>query len=507
VSSELIINLTSQETRVALLENRVVVEFYIERHTDRGIAGNIYMGKVIKVLPGMQAAFVDIGLDKAAFLYITDVYEDFEDFEKFMKSEDFIEGEENEFDETSIHNFSTPLQIDDILYEGKEILVQVIKEPMGSKGARISSHISMPGRLLVLTPMFNNIGISRKIKDEVERKRLKEIIQKIKSDEMGFIVRTAGEGKSDEELNFDREFLLKFWDNIQKEKSHTSVPSLIYKDLDITLRAIRDLYSKDVKKVVVDSEQEYNKILDFIKNYIPNLRYSVELFDKEGGIFDYYGIEMEISRALGKRIWLKSGGYIVIEETEALTAIDVNTGRYVGKRNPEDTILKTNLEAVKEITYQLRLRNIGGIIIIDFIDMEKESSRNKVFHALKESLRHDKAETNILQISELGLVEMTRKRTRKSLTWKLCEPCSYCEGKGYIKSSNTICYEIYRDIIKEAPNIPSNKIYVILHPEVADFLYEEERTGIEDLEKQLKKRIIIITNRNLHQEQYEITGR
>ncbi|MDY6862311.1 MAG: Rne/Rng family ribonuclease [Thermodesulfobacteriota bacterium] len=507
MSADLVINLTSQETRVALIENGVVVEFYIERHTDRGIAGNIYMGRVIKVLPGMQAAFVDIGLDKAAFLYVSDVYEDFGDFEKFIKLKDFDNEEENGFEGTPLQNFSTPLQIEDILHEGKEILVQVIKEPMGSKGARISSHISLPGRLLVLMPMFDHIGISRRIENEPERKRLKEIIQRIKEPGIGFIVRTAGEGKSEEELKLDMDFLLKLWNDIQKKKGHTPIPSLIHKDLNIVLRAIRDLYSDDVKRVVVDSEQEYNMILEFIKSYVPHLKHSVELFDQEGGIFDYFGIEMEISRALGKRIWLKSGGYIVIEETEALTAIDVNTGRYVGKGNPEDTILKTNLEAVKEIPFQLRLRNIGGIIIIDFIDMGKESSRNKVFHALKEALKHDKAKTNILKISELGLIEMTRKRTRKSLTWKLCEPCSYCEGKGYIKSGSTICYELYRDIIKEAPSIPGNKIYVVLHPEIADFLYEEERAGIEELEQLFKKRIIIKANPNIHQEQYEISGR
>ena len=324
---------------------------------------------------------------------------------------------------------------------------------------------------------------------------------------MGFIVRTASEGRTEEDLLTDLNFLLKLWERVQHKKVNAPVPSIIHSDLDICLRAIRDLYTKDVGKVVVDSAKEYNELIEFIETFIPQLKYSIEFYEAEEPIFDAYGIEVEISRALGRKVWLKSGGYIVIEETEALTAVDVNTGKYVGKGNPEDTILKTNLEAVKEIAYQLRLRNIGGIIIIDFIDMEREGGRERVFQTLYEALKKDRAKTNILRISELGLVEMTRKRTRENLSRILCESCSYCEGKGVIKSKTTLCFEIFREIRREAMNVPSNMIIVSLHPEVADFLYDEERYAIEELEDKLKKKIIIKVRSSFHQEEYEIESR
>ncbi|MBI5967407.1 MAG: Rne/Rng family ribonuclease, partial [Deltaproteobacteria bacterium] len=415
MSNEILINISSGETRVALLESGVLVELYLERRSEQGISGNIYKGRVVRVLPGMQAAFVDIGLDKAAFLYVTDVHQEFDDLELLMRAREEDGNGLYVNEEEEVPDLSTPFQIEDLLHEGQEILVQVSKEPLGSKGARITSHISLPGRHLVLMPMVDNIGVSRRIENEAERRRLREIIQRIKPADCGLIVRTASEGKGEADLYQDLDFLLKMWNNVQKRKAASPVPSLVHKDLDITLRAIRDLFTQEVERVVIDSPEEYRKILDFCETFIPQLKSSVELYEKEEPLLDYYGIEMEISRALGRRVWLKSGGYIVIDMTEALTVIDVNTGRFVGKRNLEDTILKTNLEAVKEIAYQLRLRNIGGIIIIDFIDMEKVSSREKVFQALMEALKKDKSKTNILKISELGLVEMTRKRTRESL--------------------------------------------------------------------------------------------
>jgi ribonuclease G len=339
----------------------------------------------------MQAAFVDIELDKAAFLYVTDVHQDFDDLELMMRAqEDDANGIPSSEDE-DILDLNTPFQIEDLLHEGQEVLVQVSKEPLGSKGARITSHISLPGRHLVLMPMVDQVGVSRRIENEAERRRLREIIQRIKPAGCGLIVRTASEGKGEAELRQDMDFLLKMWNNIQKRKATSPVPSLLHKDLDITLRVIRDLFTLDVERAVIDSEVEFREIQDFCETFMPQLKSSIELYDKEEPLFDFFGIEMEISRALGRRVWLKSGGYIVIEMTEALTVIDVNTGRYVGKRNLEDTILKTNMEAVKEIAYQLRLRNIGGIIIIDFIDMEKESSREKVFQALIEALKKDKS--------------------------------------------------------------------------------------------------------------------
>jgi len=503
--AELVINITSQETRIALIENGILAELFIERQSEKGIKGNIYKGKVVRVLPGMQAAFVDIGLPRSAFLYVSDVYEDFDELELMMggsrENGDFAVDR----DTLVVSRYSS--QIEDMLHEGQEVLVQVSKEPIGSKGARVTAHISLPGHYLVLMPTVNHVGVSRRIENEEERKRLREIISKMKPPGVGFIVRTASEGRIEEDLLMDMNFLLKLWEKIQHRRVNASVPSIIHCDLDICLRAIRDLYTRDVEKVVVDSEREYNEILEFIETFMPQLKYSIEFYQADEPIFDAYGIEVEISRALERRVWLKSGGYVVIEETEALTAVDVNTGKYVGKGNPEDTILRTNLEAVKEIAYQLRLRNIGGIIIIDFIDMEKEGGRDRVFQALKEALKKDRAKTNILRISELGLIEMTRKRTRDNLSRLLCEPCTYCEGRGIIKSKTTLCFEIFREIRREAVNIPSNVIIVSLHPAVADFLYDEERYAIEELENRLKKKIIIKVRSDFHQEEYEIESR
>ena len=506
--SELVINVTSQETRIALIENGILAELFIERQSEKGIGGNIYKGRVVRVLPGMQAAFVDIDLDRSAFLYVDDVYEDYDYLELMMggsRENGDVSLERDRKDTLAPSRYPSP--IEDMLHEGQEVLVQVSKEPIGSKGARVTAHISLPGRYLVFMPTVDHIGVSRRIEDEGERKRLKEIVSRIKPPEVGFIVRTASEGRTEEDLLMDLNFLLKLWERVQHKKVNASIPSIIHSDLDICLRAIRDLYTKDVGKVVVDSPKEYNELIEFIETFIPQLKYSIEFYEAEEPIFDAYGIEVEISRALGRKVWLKSGGYIVIEETEALTAVDVNTGKYVGKGNPEDTILKTNLEAVKEIAYQLRLRNIGGIIIIDFIDMEREGGRERVFQTLYEALKKDRAKTNILRISELGLVEMTRKRTRENLSRILCEPCSYCEGKGVIKSKTTLCFEIFREIRREAMNVPSNMIIVALHPEVADFLYDEERYAIEELEDKLKKKIIIKVRSSFHQEEYEIESR
>ncbi len=504
MSSEILINVTSGETRVALLENGILVELYVERNSEQGISSNIYKGRVVRVLPGMQAAFVDVGLEKAAFLYVTDVHQDYADLEQMMRAREEDGNGHIPTEEEEVINFDTPFQIEDLLREGQEILVQVSKEPLGSKGARITSHISLPGRHLVLMPMVDHVGVSRRIENDGERQRLREIIQTIKPAGCGLIVRTASETKGEVELQQDLEFLLKMWNNIQKRKATSPTPGLVHKDLDITLRAIRDLFTQDVDRVRVDSEEEYKKILDFCNMFMPQLKSSIEFYEKEEPLFDTYGIEMEISRALGRRVWLKSGGYIVIDMTEALAVIDVNTGRFVGKRNLEDTILKTNLEAVKEIAYQLRLRNIGGIIIIDFIDMEKESSREKVFQALTEALKKDKSKTNILKISELGLVEMTRKRTRESLGRILSERCFYCEGRGYLKSRSTICQEILREIQRDIRDLRGDSVLVDVHPNVASFLYDEARNQLEKMEKRYSKRILVSGKNDFHLEQFEI---
>jgi len=515
MSSEVIINSDFFETRVALVESGQVAELYVERSSDRGIAGNIYKGRVVRVLPGMQAAFVDVNLEKAAFLYVSDVQRPMEELDRLFMNSCGVEGagesagSEEEVQEEDSQELieRAPIEeipIEDRLQEGQEILVQVAKEPLGSKGARITTHITLPGRNLVFMPTMDHVGVSRRIENEKERKRLREIMCAIKPPYCGFIVRTAAEDVESDKLQAEMEFLLKLWESIQRRAERASVPSLVYQELDITLRAVRDLFTKEVDRLVIDSEGEYRKVLGFIETFMPALQSAVELYEGEEAVFDSYGIEMEVQRALSKKIWLKSGGYIVIEMTEALTAVDVNTGRYVGKRNLEETILKTNLEAVKEIAYQLRLRNIGGIIIIDFIDMEKEVSRERVFNALRDAMKKDKSKTNILRMSELGLIEMTRKRTKESIGRTLCEPCFYCDGEGYLKSRQTVCYEILRELERERVELFGRNVTVIAHPEVAARFCDEERGPLESLEERLHARILVRGDAEFHLEQYEI---
>ncbi len=501
MTKELVINTTSHETRVALLENGHIAELYIERSRERGIAGNIYKGRVIRVLPGMQAAFVDIGLEKAAFLYVADVLDEME------AVEEFVEGTINHANPEGGPEDAAPLPpIEDLLQEGQEILVQVAKEPIGTKGARITSHISLPGRHLVYMPTVDHIGISRRIENEEEKARLRDIVEQIQPRGTGFIVRTAAEGKSAEDLQADMRFLVDLWQEVSARREKHGAPSLIHSDLDVTSKVLRDILSEDVSRIVVDSRKEHDKIVRFLGTFMPKLKYLIELYEDEEPIFDAFGLEIEIARALGRKVWLKSGGYIIIEQTEALTAIDVNTGRFVGKHNLEDTILKTNLEAVREIAFQLRLRNIGGLIIIDFIDMEKELHREKVHTALEETLRSDKAKTNILKISELGLAEMTRKRVRESLGRTLCEACPYCEGKGYIKSRTTLIYEIFRQLRRELGNLSVAGLNLLVHPDVAALLLDEERHGLEELEQCFAKQITVTPRPGFHQEQFEIAA-
>ena len=509
MANELIINVRPHETRVALIENDLISELHIERKTVHELIGNIYRGRVVRVLPGMQAAFVDIGEERTAFLYVSDIYRNLPDPKHMIYAEDRYDNDENkgyaEEETRSVNELS--LNIEDILQEGQSILVQVSKDPMGTKGARLTSYISLPGRHLVLLPYVNHIGISRRIKDKEERDRLKNIIEEIRPDKTGFIIRTASEGVEREKIKPEMDFMLKLWANIIDRMPKSTNPELLYMDLSVSLKAVRDLFTKEVDRLIIDSDEEYKRIIEFIDNFAPALRYSVELYHGDEPIFDIYGIEMEISRLLDNKIWLKSGGYIVIELTEALTSIDVNTGSYVGKRNLEETILKTNLEAVKEIAYQLRLRNIGGLIVIDFIDMEKMENRLKVFSALKEALSKDKAKTYVLRMSELGLIEMTRQRAKENLCRLLTEKCFYCEGRGAIKSKKTICYEIFRDLERESSLISSagEDVYIHVNPEIANVLKEEEQQSIIEIEKGLNRRIIIISQKDFHLEQYDIT--
>jgi ribonuclease G len=505
MSKELIINATDHETRVAFVENGVLQELFIERPAEGDIASNIYKGRVLRVLPGMQAAFVDIGLDQAAFIHVSDVLNNYQEFEQLMQ----VAGEEDENDLNELDERARPpsldlnFMIEDLLHEGQEIMAQVSKGPIGNKGARITTRVSLPGRFLVLMPTTNHIGVSRRIEDENERRRLKDGIAAVRPENHGVIARTASEGVDTEKLANEMNFLESLWGEIQKRNGNAPVPSLLHKELNVTLRAVRDLFTREVDKLVIDLESAYQEILDFLDTFMPGLKDSVELYDESEPIFDAYNLESEISRALKKKVWLKSGGYIVIEHTEALVAVDVNTGRFVGKHNLEETILKTNLEAVKEIAYQIRLRDIGGLIIIDFIDMEKKSNRDRVYNALKDALKKDRSKTNVVPMSELGLVEMTRKRTRETLNRMLCEPCFYCDGEGYLQSKRTICYNIYRDMRREAGEMLGEYITLKVHPEVAELLLGEEQGMIESLEKRLKKEIIIRPDAQFHIEQFE----
>lgn len=493
MANELILNVTLGETRVARLEAGVVTELYIERTKEQGVLGNVYKGKVVRVLPGMQAAFVDIGLERTAFLHASDVA-----FEGLFESDLESEEEPRRFRSRRKRN------IEELLKEGKEVLIQVEKEPIGTKGARLTSHISLPGRYLVYMPTVNHIGISRRLADEKERRRLRHLIEKTRPKGSGFIVRTACLGISDEEIKADMEYLIRTWKDIEAKAAGSKSPSILHSELDVLLRVVRDLFTPDIDRLVIDNEEGFRRVEEFVKTFMPALKNSIELYTRPEPIFDYFGIEIEITRALGQKVWLKSGGYIIVEQTEALTAIDVNTGRFVGRRNLEDTILKTNLEAVKEIVYQLRLRSIGGIIILDFIDMERHSNRQKVHDALKEALKNDRARTTITKISDLGLVEMTRKRTREDLRHQLTDPCTYCEGRGYLKSPTTVCYEVFREVMREVPETKGKQIALYVHPHVANLLYDEERKWLEDLERRYKKRISVKAVPEYHLEQFDV---
>jgi ribonuclease G len=497
MSNDILINVIFDEIRVGLLENGQLVEFYVERIKESSLVGNIYKGKIVKILPGMQSAFVDVGLEKAAFLYVADIRSDVDDI-----SHIFDEEEESQID--TIPNKTKPdLPIEDLVQEGQEILVQVAKDPLGTKGARVTSYITMPGRYLVLMPNLEHIGISRRITDENERERLKTIVSKIKHPSFGLIVRTASEGATEHELKTDLDFLMLLWENIQEKKDKISAPSLLYSDLNLIFRSVRDIMNHNIQKVIVDSKEEYDNIFDFVSTYFPKLSDRIQLYDDDEPLFDAYGVELDIARALGRRVWLKSGGYIVIDQTEAMTIVDVNTGKFVGKEDLEDTLLKTNLEAVKEIAYQIRLRNLGGIIIIDFIDMELPDNREKVFNAFVDAMKKDRAKNTIFNISELGLIQMTRKRVRESLGRTLCEPCPYCEGKGFVLSVKTICFEIFRKI--KRMSIPSGaKVLITAHPDVAEFLSDEEQSALENMEKITRASIIVKGDPGRHQEKYDI---
>lgn len=523
MSSEIIVNAESFETRVALLENGVAAELYTERESEQGIVGNIYKGRVTKVLPGMQAAFIDIGLEKAGFLSVNDVdtIESIENYRKFA-AEELEEDTDLDFDgpadEDDANGFSRPngwgqrhwrgennKSIEELLKDGQEVLVQVSKEPLGTKGSRLTSYITLPGRYVVYMPTINQIGISRRIDDENERRRLKKLVEKNRQPGAGYIVRTASEGMNVDDIETNMTFLHALWDDIFEKNNTTSAPELIHANLSLIQRVVRDLFGSDVDRMVIDSKKAYERCREFLNTYYPHLVQKLEHYQGDEPIFDYYGVELEIERALGQCVWLKSGGYIVIDQTEALTTIDVNTGRFVGKRNPEETITQTNLEAVREIVAQLRLRDLGGIVIVDYIDMEREENRNKLIKAFKEELAKDRSRTKISKISDLGLVEMTRKRVRESLEHVLTDTCPYCEGRGRVKSPSTVSYETLREVRRvRVHSKDSRKFLINVHPDVADRLLEEERHHVEELENYLNLQLVIKADPELHIEGFEV---
>jgi ribonuclease G len=499
----LLINADGPETRVALVENGLLGELYIERKQERGIAGNIYKGRVERVLPGMQAAFVNIGLEKSAYLHVSDVRGTPDDLKRLMASGEST-SRENSDDEEPEATTNGGARIEDLLKEGQEIVVQVTKEPISTKGARVTRYISLPGRHLVFMPTVEHVGISRRISSDKERKRLRDIIDQMRPPGTGFIVRTVAENVPEKDLKADMDFLIKLWNNVVQRTETGRCPSLIYNDLDLLLRTVRDMFTPDVDKLIIDSRPDYDRIKKFIAAFMPDFAGQIELYTSPEPIFDGYGIEIEIDRALERKVWLKSGGYLIVDEMEALTAIDVNTGRFVGKRNLEDTITQTNLEAAREVAEQLRIRSIGGMIVVDFIDMDRSSNRNKVTRSFNDFLRRDRAKAAVTRISELGLVEMTRKRTRESLLHHLTEPCQHCEGKGYTKSRRTVAYGILRELRRQGNLIEGDTVLMEVHPDVAQILAGPDHGYLEEMEKRLQKRIIVKARGSFELEDYEL---
>lgn len=482
MSEEILINITPMESRVAVVENGVLQEVHVERTQRRGIVGNIYKGKVVRVLPGMQAAFVDIGLSRAAFIHAADI---------------------------TAREGVTGSGISGLVHEGQALVVQVIKDPIVSKGARLTTNLSIPSRYLVYMPSSSHIGVSLKIEDETERERLKQavtecLVSEGLEDQGGFIIRTATEGADTAAIMLDIRYLHRLWEQVREQMKTCGAPSVIYEELSLPLRTLRDLAADHTEKVRIDSRETLQKAQQFVAELMPEISDRIEHYPGERPIFDLYSIEDEIQKALERKVLLKSGGHLVIDPTEAMTTIDVNTGAFVGHRNLEETVFKTNLEAALTIARQLRLRNVGGIIIIDFIDMEDEEHRRQVLRTLERQLERDYAKTNIIGITELGLVQMTRKRTRESLAQVLCEPCSTCQGRGQVRTAETICYEIFREIIREERAFQADGYMVLASQSVVDRLLDEESANVADLESFIGHPIRFQVESMYSQEQYDV---
>jgi len=539
MNKEMIISSGAHDTRVAILEDDQVVEIFIERENQRGVVGNIYKGRVSKVLPGMQSSFIDIGLERDAFLYVTEVINTVEEFEKLAGDDDDTpafagadraagsgeaapdgagpdaqpskvperRGRDRERDR---EREQPQAKIEDLLKEGQEILVQVVKEPLGTKGARLTSHVTMPGRFLVFMPTVDHVGVSRKIESREERARLRGIVKKFR-EEHGFvggvIIRTAASGRSEADIVSDLSYFHEIWTSVRQKMENRRPPAVLFQEQSLVTKLLRDMLTDDYTAIRLDDEAEYRRVTQLVERIMPALLPRVKMYTKEYPIFDEYGIQAEIDKALRPKVWLKSGGYLVINQTEALVAIDVNTGRYVGKKSSgrlEDTIVKTNLEAVKEIVRQIRLRDLGGIIVLDLIDMEEKKNRQRVFQEVEKELRKDRSPSKALQVSDFGLVIVTRKRVKQSLERQLTEPCPYCSGSGSIKSSATICFEILTELKRIGRDLDGQGVLLRVNPDIARALKEEESAVLRELQHELGRPVTIRPDAHLHHEQFDV---
>jgi ribonuclease G len=513
MTKEMIISSNGHETMVAILEDDLVAEIFVERERHRGVVGNVYKGRVSKVLPGMQSSFIDLGLERDGFLYVAEVVDTLEEFERLEGGDEDENKEGNQKSEVRSQREEPREQprIEDLLKEGQEILVQVVKEPLGTKGARLTSHVTMPGRFLVFMPTVDHVGVSRKIESREERARLRGIVKEFREAHGftgGVIIRTAASGRPKEDIISDLDAFHAIWTDIRQRMESSKAPAVVYREQSLVGKLLRDLLTEDFQAIRIDHPQEFQRGLELVERILPDLAPKVKLYSKPYPIFDEYGVQAEIDKALKSKVWLKSGGSIVINQTEALVAIDVNTGRYVGKKNSqgrlEDTIVKTNLEAVKEIVRQVRLRDLGGIIVLDFIDMEEKKNRQKVLQAVELELKKDRSPSKALQVSDFGLIIITRKRVKQSLERVMTEPCPYCSGTGTIKNTSTICYEILSEVKKIGVDLNGQRLLLRVNPEIARALKEEEREVMKDLRSALGKDVTVKPDFLLHHEQFDV---
>ena len=527
MTKEMIVSSSAHETRVAILEDDQVAEIFIERERQRGVVGNLYKGRVSKVLPGMQSAFIDLGLERDGFLYVTDVIPSSEEFDRFETDDEepaaagngAARGPAGQGTERRggpgghgrrDREKGPEPKIEELVKEGQDVIVQVAKEPLGTKGARLTCHATMPGRFLVFMPTVDHIGVSRKIESREERSRLRGIVREFREQHGfngGVIIRTAAAGRSRDDIVTDLSYFHRIWTEIRQKAESSRAPAVVYQEQSLVAKLLRDLLTEEFSAIRIDNELEYRRVCELIERIMPPLAPRVKLYEKEYPIFEEYGVQAEIDRALRSKVWLKSGGSIVINQTEALVAIDVNTGRYVGKKTAgrlEDTILKTNLEAVKEIVRQIRLRDLGGIIVLDFIDMEEKKNRQKVFQTVEQELRKDRSPSKALQVSDFGLVIITRKRVKQSLERVLTEPCPYCAGSSVIKSASTICYEILSEVKKIGVDLDGQALILRVNPDIARALRDEERAVFRDLKQSLGREIALRADAQLHHEQFDL---